>query len=73
MSTECKPVYLIKSLFKIGFECTANLRFGKDACCGNNQKDNEFLQALAEGEFQAGELAKGNMAMFVWGWRAWLK
>jgi hypothetical protein len=50
--------YLTKSLFKIGFECPAKLRYAKDASYGNNQKDNEFLQALAEGGFQVGELAK---------------
>ena len=53
-----KPVYLTKSLFKIGFECPAKLRYAKDASYGNNQKDNDFLQALAEGGFQVGELAK---------------
>jgi len=53
-----KSVYLTKSLFKTGFECPAKLRYAKDASYGNNQKDNEFLQALAEGGFQVGELAK---------------
>jgi hypothetical protein len=50
--------FLTKSLFKIGFECPAKLRYAKDRSYGNNQQDNEFLQALAEGGFQVGELAK---------------
>ncbi len=53
-----KPVYLTKSLFKTGFSCPAKLRYAKDPAYGNNQEDNEFLQALAEGGFQVGELAK---------------
>jgi hypothetical protein len=58
------PQYLTKSLFKIGFECPAKLRYAKDPAYGNNQQDNAFLQALAEGGFQVGELAK---LMFVHG------
>jgi len=53
-----KPVYLTKSLFKKGFECPAKLRYANNPCYGNSQEDNEFLQALAEGGFQVGELAK---------------
>jgi hypothetical protein len=50
--------YLTKSLFKTGFECPAKLRYAKDPAYGNNQEDNTFLQVLAEGGFQVGELAK---------------
>ena len=50
--------YLTKSLFKIGIECPAKLRYVKDPEYGNNQDDNTFLQVLAEGGFQVGELAK---------------
>ena len=53
-----KPTYLTKSLFKKGFECPAKLRYANDPSYGNSQEDNEFLQALAEGGFQVGELAK---------------
>lgn len=58
MTVAQKPGYLTKSLFKTGFECPAKLRYAKDPTYGNNQEDNEFLQALAEGGFQVGELAK---------------
>lgn len=58
MTVAQKPVYLTKSLFKTGFECPAKLRYAKDPAYGNNQEDHEFLQALAEGGFQVGELAK---------------
>jgi len=53
-----KPAYLTKTLFKTGFECPAKLRYAKDRAYGNNQDDNTFLQVLAEGGFQVGELAK---------------
>jgi hypothetical protein len=53
-----KPTYLTKSLFKIGFECPAKLRYANDPAYGSNQEDNEFLQTLADGGFQIGELAK---------------
>jgi len=52
------PPYLTKSLFKTGYECPAKLRYAKDRAYGNNQDDNTFLQVLAEGGFQVGELAK---------------
>jgi len=58
MTVAQNPVYLTKSLFKTGFECPAKLRYAKHPAYGNNQEDNEFLQALAEGGFQVGELAK---------------
>ncbi len=58
MTQATKPAYLTKSLFKTGFGCPAKLRYAKDPAYGNNQEDNEFLQALAEGGFQVGELAK---------------
>ena len=59
MALAIKPVYLTKSLFKTGFECPAKLRYAKDPAYGNIHEDNKFLQALAEGGFQVGELAEG--------------
>jgi hypothetical protein len=50
--------YLTKSLFKTATECPAKLYYsGKDEFA-NTLDDNEFLQSLAEGGFQVGELAK---------------
>ena len=53
-----KPRYLTKSRFKIGCECPTKLYFTGKAEFGNTKLDNPFLQALAEGGFQVGELAK---------------
>ncbi len=53
-----KPRYLTKSRFKIGCECPTKLYFMGKAVFGNTKLDNPFLQALAEGGFQVGELAK---------------
>jgi hypothetical protein len=50
--------YLTKSRFKIGHECPTKLHYLDDKKYGNNNTDNTFLQALAEGGFQVGELAK---------------
>lgn len=50
--------YLTKSRFKIGFECPTKLFFLDDPAYGNMNIDNSFLEALAEGGFQVGELAK---------------
>jgi len=50
--------YLTKSRFKIGCECPTKLFYtGKKEYINNNLED-EFLQALAEGGYQVGELAK---------------
>lgn len=50
--------YLTKSRFKIGFECPTKLFFLDDSSFGNKKIDNSFLESLAEGGFQVGELAK---------------
>lgn len=50
--------FLTKSRFKIGFECPTKLFFLDDPAYGNSNIDNSFLEALAEGGFQVGELAK---------------
>lgn len=50
--------YLTKSRFKVGYECPTKLFFLDDPAYGNTNVDNSFLEALAEGGFQVGELAK---------------
>jgi hypothetical protein len=50
--------YLTKSRFKVGYECPTKLSYLDDKAYGNNNVDNSFLEALAEGGFQVGELAK---------------
>ena len=50
--------FLTKSRFKIGYECPTKLAFQDAKQFGNNNVDNSFLEALAEGGFQVGELAK---------------
>lgn len=50
--------YLTKSRFKIGVECPTKLFFQDDPAYGNMNIENSFLEALAEGGFQVGELAK---------------
>lgn len=53
-----KKQFLTKSRFKIGCECPTKLFYLDNKKYGNNNKDNSFLAALAEGGFQVGELAK---------------
>lgn len=50
--------YLTKSRFKVGYDCPTKLFFLDDPAYGNTNLDNSFLEALAEGGFQVGELAK---------------
>lgn len=51
--------YLTKSRFKLATECPAKLYYtGKGSEYADAKKDNEFLQSLAEGGYQVGELAK---------------
>lgn len=53
------PRYLTKSRFKLAVECPTKLYYTrKPAVYGNSLEENDFLQALAEGGFQIGELAK---------------
>lgn len=52
-------VYLTKSRFKLATECPTKLYYtGKPKEYADTKKDDEFLQSLAEGGFQVGELAK---------------
>jgi len=50
--------YLTKSRFKEGLECPTKLFFSKNPEYQNNQLENPFLESLAEGGYQVGELAK---------------
>ena len=53
-----KPRYLTKSRFKSALECPTKLYYyGKDEYA-NLMNDDDFLQALCEGGYQVGELAK---------------
>lgn len=51
--------YLTKSRFKLGLECPTKLYYDSFRNRYNNEKtDDPFLEALAKGGFQVGELAK---------------
>lgn len=49
---------LTKSRFKMASECPSKLFYTGKKEYGNNNLDNSFLEALAGGGFQVGELAK---------------
>ena len=53
-----KDRYLTKSRFKEGLECPTKLYYSKNPEYQNNQLDDPFLESLAEGGYQVGELAK---------------
>ena len=52
------PRYLTKSLFKIACECETKLYYAKKKEYANAKLDDAFLEALAEGGYQVGALAK---------------
>ena len=53
------PSYLTKSRFKLALECPTKLYYSSNKKDYADQSlDDQFLQALAEGGFQVGELAK---------------
>lgn len=59
MTTEPKPRYLTKSRFKLALECPTKLFYtGKADVYPDRKREDDFLQALADGGFQVGELAK---------------
>lgn len=59
MQPAAKPRYLTKSRFKTAVECPTKLFYtGKSGIYADAKQEDEFLQALAEGGFQVGELAK---------------
>lgn len=53
-----KERYLTKSRFKEGLECPTKLYYSKNLEYQNNQLNDPFLESLAEGGYQVGELAK---------------
>ena len=53
-----KPRYLTKSRFKLGLECPIKLFYIKKEEYKDQKQEDTFLEALAEGGFQVGELAK---------------
>lgn len=54
-----QPRYLTKSLFKQALECPTKLFYAKKSNgYFDKNADNDFLQALADGGHQVGELAK---------------
>ena len=58
MNDKPRPKYLTKSRFKLGLECPTKLFYTAKREYANNQNENSFLKALAEGGYQVGELAK---------------
>lgn len=53
-----KARYLTKSRFKLALECPTKLFYTAKPDYANQSLDDPFLQALADGGFQVGELAK---------------
>ena len=53
-----KKRYLTKSRFKLATECPTKLFYTGKKEYANQKQDDSFLEALAEGGFQVGELAK---------------
>ena len=53
-----KPKYLTKSRFKLALECPTKLYYDGNSRYANQNLDDSFLRALADGGFQVGELAK---------------
>ncbi len=53
-----KPRYLTKSRFKSALECPTKLYYYGKKEYANLMNDNDFMQALCEGGYQVGELAK---------------
>jgi len=59
MNTEIKPRYLTKSKFKLALECPTKLFYADQrGLYFDKNSDNDFLQSLADGGHQIGELAK---------------
>ena len=59
MTSKHRPRYLTKSRFKLALECPTKLFYtGKVDVYPDSKREDEFLQALADGGFQVGELAK---------------
>ncbi|MDA1021705.1 MAG: DUF2779 domain-containing protein, partial [Cyanobacteria bacterium] len=52
------PRHLTKSRFKLGLECPVKLFYTRKKEYKDQKQEDSFLEALAEGGFQVGELAK---------------
>ena len=52
------PTYITKSRYKLALECPSKLFYTRKDTYANQNEEEEFLMALAEGGFQVGELAK---------------
>jgi len=50
--------FLTKSRFKLALECETKLYYNDDSQYANQRIDDPFLESLAEGGYQVGELAK---------------
>lgn len=55
---EMKPTTLSKTRFKLALECPTKVFYSLDRRYVNTKNEDEFLQSLADGGFQVGELAK---------------
>lgn len=53
-----KPRYLTKSRFKLALECPTKLFYTKNPDYADQGQDDPFMQALANGGYQVGEMAK---------------
>ena len=53
-----RPRYLTKSRYKLGLECPTKLYYTGKSEYANQNIEDTFLLALADGGFQVGELAK---------------
>ena len=53
-----RPPYLTKSRFKLATECPRKLYYTGKLDYANTRANDEFLQSLAQGGYQVGELAK---------------
>ena len=58
MPRTAQPRLLTKSRFKLALECPTKLYYTANSKYANEQNDDSFLQALAAGGYQVGELAK---------------
>ena len=52
------PAYVTKSRYKLGLECPTKLFYTSKGDYVNTMDEDDFLMALAEGDFQVGELEK---------------
>ena len=50
--------FLTKSIFRLGLECPTKLYYTKNSEYHDNQAGDPFMQALAKGGYQVGEMAK---------------